>query len=90
METRAEIIADGLVQGVGFRYFVARYAEKFRLSGHVVNQPDGSVKIVVEGDRSSVEMLIAEVKVGPRSAQVRDLRISWASPTNEFDRFQIR
>jgi acylphosphatase len=90
MDTRAEIVIEGLVQGVGFRYFVSRHAEQLQLSGEVKNQPDGSVSILVEGSRSSVEALIAEVKVGPRSAQVRDLQIKWDKPRHEFAGFRIR
>jgi len=90
METRAEIIVEGLVQGVGFRYFVSRHAEKLTLYGEVRNQPDGSVKILVEGDRSSIETLLMELKVGPRNAQVRDLRILWDTPRHEFAGFRIR
>ncbi len=31
MEVRAEIVVNGLVQGVGFRYFVMREAKKLGL-----------------------------------------------------------
>ncbi|MCW9098504.1 MAG: acylphosphatase, partial [Ignavibacteriaceae bacterium] len=35
MEVRAEISVNGLVQGVGFRYFVMREAQKLGLNGFV-------------------------------------------------------
>ena len=37
MEVRAEIIVNGLVQGVGYRYFVQREANKLGLKGFVKN-----------------------------------------------------
>lgn len=90
MDTRVHIIVHGLVQGVGFRWFVARQAGALGLHGFVKNRPDGTVELEAEGDRSLVESLVAHVKVGPRSAQVRDLRIEWQQPQNDMRPFEIR
>ena len=90
MQTRVHIVVTGLVQGVGFRWFVARQAGALGLKGYVRNHADGSVELEAEGDRSLVEELIAHVKVGPRSAHVRDLRIAWLEPLNETRPFEIR
>ena len=46
MEAR-DIQVNGIVQGVGFRPFVARLARSMGLSGWVSNNPDG-VSIWVE------------------------------------------
>ncbi len=89
MEAGAHIIVRGLVQGVGFRYFVATRAHHLQLKGFVKNLLSGEVEILVEGDRSAIEILIADVKAGPRSAQVRDLTIEWTSPPYRCDRFSI-
>jgi acylphosphatase len=90
METGAHIVVAGLVQGVGFRWYTARKAEALGLCGYVHNRYDGGVEIIVEGDRSLVEELIKEVKIGPRSAHVSDLRIEWVAPTGLYHRFDIR
>ncbi len=90
MVTRAHIVVEGLVQGVGFRWFTARHAHGMGLKGHVRNLFDGSVEVEVEGDRSLVEELITQLKVGPRSAQVRNLHIDWRPPRNETKPFEIR
>jgi acylphosphatase len=90
METRAHILVEGLVQGVGFRWFVARHAQGLGLKGYVKNMFDGSVEVEAEGDRSLVEELINHLKVGPRSAQVRDLHIEWLPLKNETKAFEIR
>ena len=37
MEVRAEIVVNGLVQGVGYRYFVVREAKKLGLKGYTKN-----------------------------------------------------
>jgi len=90
METGVHIVVEGLVQGVGFRWFVATRAKQLGLSGYARNLYDGSVEIEAEGDRSQLEELIRIVKIGPRSAQVNDLQIEWKSPSFAFTHFEIR
>lgn len=90
MEVGAVIIVRGLVQGVGFRYFVARIAQSLGLRGYVRNLYNGEVEIRVEGTRGSIETLIKEAKVGPRSAQVTDLKIEWKEADHSFQGFEIR
>ena len=77
MHARVHIIVEGLVQGVGFRWFVARRAQALGIRGFVNNLYDGNVEIEAEGDRSLLEELIGEVKRGPRSAHVTNLRLEW-------------
>jgi acylphosphatase len=90
MQTNVHILVEGLVQGVGFRWFVARHAQSLGLYGYVKNLYDGNVEIVAEGDRSLVEELIKEVKVGPRSAHVTNVRLEWVEPTQQYRHFEIR
>jgi acylphosphatase len=90
MEVRSHIVVRGLVQGVGFRWFVHRKAAALGLEGWVQNAADGSVAIEAQGDRSLVEDLLREVKVGPRSAQVTDLQVEWLAPVHPGTPFHIR
>jgi acylphosphatase len=90
MQVGIHIIVRGMVQGVGFRYFVWRQATKLSLSGFVRNQYDGDVEIEAYGDRSLLEELIKEVKVGPRSAYVKDLRIEWKEFQERYMGFEVR
>ena len=89
MNIRAHIVVKGMVQGVGFRYFVRQQAGRLGLCGSVRNLYDGNVDIQVQGDRSLIEEFIDIVKVGPRSARVIDLLIEWKEPSAEFTRFDI-
>ena len=90
MQVGVHIIVQGMVQGVGFRYFVSRQATKLSLSGFVRNLYDGDVEIEAYGDRSLLEELIKEVKVGPRSAYVKDLRIEWKEFQERYMGFEVR
>ncbi|MBI3111834.1 MAG: acylphosphatase [Ignavibacteria bacterium GWA2_55_25] len=89
MEIGARIIVKGLVQGVGFRYFVLRKALPLGIKGFVQNRFTGEVEIEAEGERSLIEELIKEVRIGPRSAHVKDVTIEWQTFQNKFDEFTI-
>lgn len=52
--TDARRVVRGIVQGVGFRPFVARLAETHRLAGWVLNA-DRGVEIHVEGSRAAID-----------------------------------
>ena len=54
MVVRCRVIVHGRVHGVGFRAFVSRAAQSRGVSGWVRNRVDGTVEVVVEGDRKSV------------------------------------
>ncbi len=90
MEISASITVKGLVQGVGFRYFVFSVATKLSLRGYTRNLFNGDVEIEVEGNRSAIEALIKEVKVGPRMSRVTDLVVEWKPPTNTYKQFSIK
>ncbi len=87
---RAEIIADGVVQGVGFRYFVIRKAQKLGLKGYVQNLYSGEVLTVVEGDKFIIEELFKEIRIGPSHASVTKCIIKWFDYKNEFTNFEVR
>ena len=86
----ARIAVTGMVQGVGFRWFVVRNAEKLRVTGWTRNRFDGSVEIVAEGTRSQIEALIKEVSVGPRMASVSDVHVEWQRYEGIYASFEVR
>ena len=90
MEVRAEILVNGLVQGVGYRHFVLREAKRLDLNGFSENLFSGEVLTVVEGEKAIIEDLISKLKVGPIHAAVKHCRVDWQEPKNEFTDFDIR
>jgi acylphosphatase len=90
MEAALHVTVRGLVQGVGFRYFVLRKAQALGVRGYVRNHYDGSVEIVAEGERSILENLLSEVRVGPRSAAVREVTLEWTDASGSFSYFEVR
>ena len=90
MEVRAEIVVNGLVQGVGFRYFVMREAQKLGLNGYVKNLYTGEVLTVVEGEKAVVEEMVKKLRVGPIHASVKSCKVDWQEPKNEFTEFEVK
>lgn len=86
---RAHIVVAGIVQGVGFRYFVMRIAHRMELAGWVKNLPSGEVEIIVEGPRGLLETLIRELRTGNAWATVTDIRVEWEKYLGEFKAFDI-
>ena len=84
------MVVSGLVQGVGFRYFVYHRAKSFGLVGYVQNIYSGEVEIEIEGDRSMIEEFIKEVKVGPRASHIKGLKIEWLTCSKSYTNFEIQ
>ena len=69
-KSAAEIIVEGRVQGVGYRFFATRVARRLGLKGYIQNNRDGSVEATVEGEKSAIDEWIEELREGPRYAEV--------------------
>ncbi|MDK2886339.1 MAG: acylphosphatase [Thermosipho sp. (in: thermotogales)] len=54
----------GVVQGVGFRYFVKNKAKLLGIKGYVKNEFDGSVTVIAGGNESQLESLKEYIKTG--------------------------
>jgi acylphosphatase len=59
-----------MVQGVGFRWYVARHARAIGLTGYARNLPDGSVEVVVDGSEEALPELERLLRTGPAYARV--------------------
>lgn len=88
--SRAKIIVSGLVQGVGFRYYVLRHAENLELKGYVQNLFTGEVLTEVEGDKSLINELIKQLKIGTVMSHVVNCSVEWSDYKNEFTRFEVK
>jgi acylphosphatase len=87
---RLEATVRGRVQGVGFRYYVLRMANRQALTGWVANQADGSVRCVVEGPPEALDRLEATLRRGPQGAVVEAVQAVRMPATGRFERFEVR
>ena len=74
----------GVVQGVGFRWFVREKARRLGLSGWVRNLPDGSVEVAAAGEQGQLDLLLAELKKGPTGAMVEAVEPERREPEHPF------
>jgi acylphosphatase len=88
--TRRYLVA-GLVQGVGFRWYVARHARGLGLAGYARNLADGRVEVVATGsDAAALARLEELLRAGPTHAQVDSVEAQDQAddpqiPTRSFD-----
>ncbi len=69
-------VVSGVVQGVGFRWFVVRRARALRLSGNVRNLRDGRVEVTAAGEEADLHELEALLNEGPSLARVTAVEVS--------------
>ncbi len=83
------LLIKGRVQGVGYRYFAMKEAQKYGIKGYVRNLPDGSVEVVyIPNENESA--FIERLKKGPFLARVDSISKSPISVSDDFIGFEIR
>ena len=87
---KAEITVSGLVQGVGFRYFVYTKAQNLGLNGYTKNLFTGEVLTAVEGEEYLIKELVDWIKIGPSRSHVKSYAVNWFEYKNEFALFEIK
>jgi acylphosphatase len=87
--SRKRVIINGMVQGVGFRYYTEAPASTRGLGGYVRNRSDGAVETEIEGDDAAVERMLTWLHTGPRSASVQSVQVTDLAEHGEAS-FSIR
>ena len=70
----------GRVQGVGFRYFTYRSAQRLGVTGWVRNREDGDVEVHAEAKATTLKEFEAQLRTGPFFARVLGLEWNNVSP----------
>lgn len=85
-------IVEGKVQGVSFRAFVRRHAQRLGLVGFAENLPDGTVRVCALGDDKALATLRLKLAAGPRRARVRAVHAVTPIPNVVWpqEKFEIR
>ena len=84
-----KIVVTGRVQGVGYRYFIARIADELGVFGYAKNLFSGEVEIAAEGRHEFLEALIEKAEAGPNGAKVNTCKVEWLDFKKKYDKFEI-
>ncbi len=87
---RVRARVQGRVQGVSFRVFTMQEATRYKVTGWVRNEPDGSVLLEAQGESDAVDKLLAWCKVGPPGARVKTVDREPIDPIAAETSFRIR
>jgi len=89
MTIARRFIVRGRVQGVGFRFFAIRAAQRLGVVGSVRNLPDGTVEAIAEGTPDAVAAFRAELWRGPSYGHVTAVDESEIKPTGRYKSFDV-
>ncbi len=81
-------IVHGLVQGVGFRFFVARHARALGLTGYVTNLQGGMVEVRAEGEKGKLLQLLRRLETDSPGL-VERIDTSWEEYSGSFPYFGV-
>ncbi|MCY4330571.1 MAG: acylphosphatase [Endozoicomonadaceae bacterium] len=76
----------GLVQGVGFRDYVRRKAMQENVTGIARNLHDGSVEVLLYGEKSNISRVQNAIRTGPSSSRVDAVQTNdlYDTPLQDF------
>jgi len=86
-----DVHVRGYVQGVGYRAYVYREANRLGVSGWVRNEPDGSVRCLLQHSRTeALEAMVTKLQQGPAMAAVEGCDVVPLSTEERFVGMEIR
>lgn len=86
---KADIVVQGVVQGVGYRFYVLSEARIHNIKGYVRNRSDGMVEVVAEGEEGMVRDFIERLRIGPISAHVSSVDVRFHDGDTGFTDFRL-
>ena len=79
----------GVVQGIGYRAWMAQAASRMGVAGWVRNRGDGTVEALIEGETDAVEELARLCRRGPPGASVTLIHEDLVEP-EDMETFEQR
>ncbi|HUF05284.1 MAG TPA: acylphosphatase [Aridibacter sp.] len=89
MKIARKFYVSGIVQGVGFRFFVQRSAAKHQVVGYVRNLADGRVEAYAEGSERALKDFYEDLLTGPKFSEVNEVEEIVADAAGEYSSFLI-
>ena len=87
---RRRVVIAGRVQGVAYRAWVKRSADRLGLTGWVRNRRDGCVEAVFSGPDGLLDDMVRRCWFGPPASKVLAVEVLPVGEEAEFVGFDIR
>lgn len=87
---RLVAVVSGRVQMVMYRDFAVRKARGLKLVGEVHNERNGTVTVIAEGPRLSLDTYVEKLHKGPLLARVDSMHTTFSPAQGTFSTFSIR
>lgn len=89
MRKTKHVTLEGRVQGVGMRWTIDKIASKFEVTGHVRNQYNGFVEIVVQGEEEVIDAFLDYIKEHS-PGKISKFIVTELTSNVEYDRFKVK
>ena len=88
--TAINVKLAGKVQGVGFRMYIFRQAERLGLYGWVKNLPDGSIELHAQGSDVDLDYFTQLVKRGNGGTKIESCTIDPSTVDDSYRCFEVK
>jgi acylphosphatase len=83
------LIITGKVQGIFFRATIKDIANKLNLFGYAKNLRDGSVEVLVQGEKGALVEFVEMIKKSPGRSEVEQVKENLREIQKNFTNFKI-
>ena len=87
-ELRLDMVIEGRVQGVGYRYSAKNKADSLCIKGSVKNMRDGTVFVTAQGEKEEMLTFVSWCYKGPPGALVRNIE-KVQGKIEDFSEFRV-
>ena len=84
MNRCVKVVVSGKIQGVGYRHFVQKHAEKLSVEGSIQNREDGTVVIFACALSDILDDFIDFVYEGSSKSEVKDVAVEPMQEKKDF------
>ena len=80
----------GVVQMVGYRWFVVNSAKGLELTGWVKNLDNGTVEVKAFGTKGTLDAFIKQLSIGPIQSKVSDVKVQGIEYESTHNKFNVK